>query len=178
MYQVHVTLKKHPGSKLKVPDTKVHVICNLLPDGQWRKEWITTTNIERTERDAVKVMRDIASSMAKIGVTRQKIEVPVKKLQGDRQVLYVEAHIKLLLSLPNLDRALNMGLNVSVNAEKPGSMMLTFRRKRYKEVVEECKAAELEKFLGFDPARPIRYEAAIIDSNPDADNDWIKPYGK
>jgi hypothetical protein len=178
MYQVHVTLGKHPGSKMKQPwtaDMRVHILCNLLPDGKWRKEWITTTNLQGSERDAVVHMKQVAKSAleAKVPVHRQKIEVPTKKLQGDRQVLYTEAHIKVILSLPNIDMAINEGRQVSVNVAKPGNMILTFRRKRYKDLVEAIKEAKLERYLGFDPERPIQYEAAIIDTAPELDDDWI-----
>jgi hypothetical protein len=175
LYQVHVTLGKHPGGTLAERlGVKVHVIVNLLPNGQWRKEWITTKNIEGSEREAVGHMKLTARQMAKAGVKRQKIEVPVKKLQGDRKVLYVEAHVKVILSLPNIERAIQEGRYVSVNAEKPGSMILTFRRERYKDLVAEIKAAGLERYLGFNPERPIQYEAAIHDDNPALDDDWIQ----
>lgn len=175
-FQVHVTLSRHPGSKLIVKgnaDVRVHVICNLLPDGKWRKEWITTTNIDGTERDAVVHMKDLVAHNAKFGPKRDKIEVPVKKLQGDRQVLYVEAHVKVILSLPNIEMAINEGRQVSVNVDKPGNMILTFRRKRYKDLVADIEAAKLDRYLGYDPQVPIKYEAAIHDSAPELDDDWI-----
>lgn len=175
LYQVHVTMGRHPGSKLKAPNTKVHIICNLMPDGKWRKEWITTTNLQGTERDAVVFMKDLARDLqgAKVPVLRQKIEVPVKKLQPGRAVLYVEAHVKAILSLPNMDRALMENRNVSVNVEKPGSFIMTFRRERYSILKGEILSAGLERYLGFDPERPIQYEAAIHDDNPGLDDDWI-----
>jgi hypothetical protein len=181
LYQVHVTLGRHPGSKLRLTkgyDFKVHVLVNLLPNGRWRKEWVTTTNIKGTEREAVLHMRDMARAAKAIHVPvhRQKIEVPAFKLPEGRGVLYVEAHCKALLSMTNLDTAIKEGRNVSVNVEKPGNLIVTFRRPTWDAVKQEVGEADMGRFLGFNSTAPVQYEAAIHDDNPDSDNDWMRPW--
>lgn len=173
LYQLHITFKHNPGDI----GVKVYELVDLLPSGKWKREWITGEDFTGTERDAKLAMaRAIkAANVPDREVLRRKIEVPVKKLLGSDTPLYIEAHVKVVLTALNLELCITEGRNVSVNAAKPGRMILTFRRKRYKEVVEEIKAAKLERFYGFDPKKPIKYEAAIFDTNPELDNDWIAP---
>lgn len=166
LFQVHVTFESNPGDI----GVKVHELLDLMPDGKWKREWITVENIDGPERDARLAMRKVA---AVGGALRQKIEVPVKKLLMSDRPLYVEAHVKMLLSGPNLEMVLHEGLYASVNANKPGYMILTFRALRYADLKEKMKDAKLERFLGFNREEPVKYEAAIFDDNPSLDDDWM-----
>ena len=150
-----------------------HPVFRLCHDGKWISEFrADETCYGPNERDAVVCMRSTRKHHEDEAI-RSVINVPVRRLQGDRQVLYVTGTVRAPMTKQNLSICLDRGISVSVEAKRPGSMVLTFRDKRYKNVV---KALE-EGTKGITGLSPLpEYIATIHDDNPDGDNQWLSAW--
>lgn len=113
-------------------------------------------------------------------ILRRKVETHPRFIQENNYLestLYYEVHIEvdnLLLNL--LPNSLINKWYVSNNFNKPDYTILTCRLFNWQEhsTIEDDYKSMVESGMLLDDTRGVIYEFAILDNNPDLDNNWIQ----
>ena len=112
-------------------------------------------------------------------ILRRKVETHPRFIQENNYLestLYYEVHIQvdnLLLNL--LPNSLINKWYVSNNFNKPDYTILTCRLFNWQEhsTIEDDYKSMVESGILLDDTRGVIYEFAILDNNPDLDNNWM-----
>lgn len=113
-------------------------------------------------------------------ILRRKVETHPRFIQENNYLestLYYEVHIQvdnLLLNL--LPNSLINKWYVSNNFNKPDYTILTCRLFNWQEysTIEDDYKSMVESGMLLDDTRGVIYEFAILDNNPDLDNNWMQ----
>ena len=113
-------------------------------------------------------------------ILRRKVETHPRFIQENNYLestLYYEVHIQVDNLLLNLlpDSLINKWY-VSNNFNKPDYTILTCRLFNWQEhsTIEDDYKSMVESGMLLDDTRGIIYEFAILDNNPDLDNNWMQ----
>lgn len=147
---------------IEQPDTKLVRVSNMFHDARPSYvELIPTMNHKGTEAEATYALFKMAHFLSNKGwrVRRMKIEGDAYKVPVGR-ALYYETHITAKLDFEPLIKRLRLPLSVTGS----GKRIVTLRHPAMGEIYR--RALEINR-------APTIVEAAVLDTNPDLDKEWL-----
>jgi len=147
------------------------VITNVFRDERRNyKELIPTKHVRGTEAEASREIFQMGVLLNNAGwrVRRLKIEGDPAHIKEGR-ALYYESHLKN----PALGVRASLGLRAPTSTNAKGDHIVTVRRPTYESVVETMVGWRDAGLVDADTVRDARIEAAVLDTNPALDADWI-----
>jgi len=182
-YEIHLTLANDPGDKIRAAGLDLIVIDNHLPDGNLKREFLTSEIVRcELELQARREMEDQSEFLQKdfdIEIIRKKIETVPWHPNAPQRVPfdekgYFEAHVHV--HTPELfDRELLHCLNMHLSTRHDREYRILTMRARttrywFEKLLQDAREVLMRRnyIIG-----KTEVEYCIWDTNEAMDNDWM-----
>lgn len=176
-WHLHVTVRPHRTwgitdlaraieKDMEHLNAKLVRVTNVVPRGYNYTELIPTRHVKGTEAAATESLFRMTHLLSNSGwqIKRMKIEGhPASVAQG--RALYYEAHAKIQPEHVSLAHTLHLPISMSKD-----KIIATLR---YPDPLRINDMWNIMHDKGMTLGQPLRIEAAVLDTNPDLDREWM-----